>query len=402
MSVRHDTDDDDGSEDEGSIDPADALFERAVFLRQLHEADEIERNAPEVAVVVATTVDNDGDNASCDQRTLEMDERSTLPNGQRILDYDAYLEHQRYYDDCKHIDYHYIDYGTLHLFKGSGFSPSVPCYPLLVEQVKSLGKGGLCWDAAFILGEFMGQTVAMAIPANSATVVPAVVLPVSTIPTTQPLPLRMIELGAGTGICGLAVAKLLQQSPHPLDCQITLTDLPELIPLLQRNVARNFDSATMSSDFLRMSPYCAGRQYSVPQVQDGGAQHGTRVRVNVSPLDWDNSDQKKSLRQSEDSCPWDVAFGADIVASLYDPVSLAQTIACLCSARTVVYVGFKERLSTIHRQFETEMAAWFRDMTILRPPHHGCRNRNPDVYILTASSKRKDRLEGNAAADFMP
>jgi Lysine methyltransferase len=387
-------DDCDGSaEDEGSIDPADALFERAVFLRKLREADEIERHAPE-----EDGADDDNDEGENHPRAVMDEGQHTLPNGQRILDYNAYLEHQRYYDDCKHIDYHYIDYGTLEGSASFSSSMAEPCsyrYPLLIEQDKSLGKGGLCWDAAFILGEFMGQTMTAAVTAN-ATVPATVPSTIMAVPnTTQPL--RMIELGAGTGICGLVVAKLLQQqSAHPLECHVTLTDLPGILPLLQRNVARNFDAATMARDDLRLSPYyCAGKQYS--QVQDC-VQDCTSVRVTISPLDWDNSDQKRSLRESKDGRPWDVVFGADIVASLYDPVSLAQTIAGLCStAKTVAYVGFKERLSTIHRQFESEMAAWFRDIEILRPPHNGCRNRNPDVYILTARGKRRNRLEGSAA-----
>jgi Lysine methyltransferase len=390
MSVRNEADDD--SEDEGSIDPADALFERAVFLRKLREADEIERNA-------ASIVGGKDNNVAGHPQTDAMDEgEHTLSNGQRILDYNAYLEHQRYYDDCKHIDYHYIDYGTLEGLKPSSSSPC--CYPLIIEQDKSLGKGGLCWDAAFILGEFMGQTLAMAAPPANA-VVPAMAQSTMSSMPTAPV-LRMIELGAGTGICGLVVAKLLQQSAHPVECHVTLTDLPQLLPLLRRNVARNFDTAIMASNFLSLSAYCAGKQYLVPPVPNDCAPHDTSVLVTVSPLDWDNSDQKKSLQQGNDGRPWNVVFGADIVASLYDPISLAQTMAGLCTAQTVVYVGFKERLSTIHRQFESEMAAWFQDVTILRPPHNGCRNRNPDVYILTARGKRRDRLEGSAAVDINP
>ncbi len=42
----------------------------------------------------------------------------------------------------------------------------------------------------------------------------------------------MIELGAGTGLAGLAAAAALR-------CRVTLTDLPAALPALRRNVAAN-------------------------------------------------------------------------------------------------------------------------------------------------------------------
>ena len=54
-----------------------------------------------------------------------------LADGRRILRYDSYLRHQRYYDDLKHVDCHFMDYGMI----GPG--------QLIIEQDKSLGKGGL-------------------------------------------------------------------------------------------------------------------------------------------------------------------------------------------------------------------------------------------------------------------
>lgn len=98
---------------------ADSLMKRGDFLRELRQlelADQAERDRQ---------LRHDDD---CPQdHQIDM-----LLNTQRVLRYDSYLTHQRYYDDLKHVDCHYIDYGTI---GGSG--------RLVIEQDKSLGKGGL-------------------------------------------------------------------------------------------------------------------------------------------------------------------------------------------------------------------------------------------------------------------
>jgi hypothetical protein len=56
----------------------------------------------------------------------------------------------------------------------------------------------------------------------------------------------------------------------------------------------------------------------------------------------------------------------------------------------MVYIGFKERLSTIHRQFEAEMAQLFTTTRILPPEmvQQYSRNHNPNVSIFVAYDKR--------------
>ena len=115
---------------------ADAMMRRGDHLRMLRmmaEQDEAER-----AAACGTS--------DCSPAPPEQDEYETLPTSWRskLLHYDSYLKHQRYYDDLKHVDYHYINYGGC---DGGG--------RLVIRQQKDLGKGGICWDAAFILAEHM-------------------------------------------------------------------------------------------------------------------------------------------------------------------------------------------------------------------------------------------------------
>ena len=91
---------------------------RGEFLRQLRLlelADQVERQENEGKVVDEPLQDS-----------IDL-----LPNAKRVLRYDSYLAHQRYYDDLKHVDCHYIDFGNV----GGG--------RLVMEQEKRLGKGGL-------------------------------------------------------------------------------------------------------------------------------------------------------------------------------------------------------------------------------------------------------------------
>ena len=48
---------------------------------------------------------------------------------------------------------------------------------------------------------------------------------------------------------------------------------------------------------------------------------------------------------------YDLIIGADIVASLYDPVALANAIYSLAGKHTKVYISFKGRAEEYHDAF---------------------------------------------------
>ena len=284
------------------------LMNRGEYLRKLRELerqDELERNKGEEDQEQLERIDSK-------EQLLE-----TLPSGETILSYETFLKSQRIYDDLKHVDCKYIDYGSI---EGQG--------TLVIEQDKSLGKGGFCWDAAFILGEYF----------------------VHEYRRTQDEILgeraRILELGTGTGLCGMIIAKALP-------VHVDLTDLSNLMPLVQRNVDRNFSDSEKSSALGSVSAFI---------------------------LDW----SEPTVDQ-----PYDYVLGADVVASLYDPIALAQTIYQVSHEGSTVYVSFKERLSTIHRQFEQRMGDLFNDIQIVSSKISS-RNRNPEVKIMIA--RRKKRL----------
>lgn len=62
---------------------------------------------------------------------------------------------------------------------------------------------------------------------------------------------HVLELGSGTGVVGLCVALLAQQHPAEMgDVHVTVTDIGELVPLMQSNIDSNHVSSVASAESL--------------------------------------------------------------------------------------------------------------------------------------------------------
>jgi hypothetical protein len=283
------------------FDAADALFNRGAFLRKLREMeaqDEAERQAELEANNFSVATPSD------------------------TLHYDSFLNGQNYYDDYKHVNYRFIDFGYI---AGGREEDQDKQLPLLIEQDRSVGKGGFIWDAGVILAEHViheknewEQLSNSAVGHNR---------------------IKMVELGAGTGTTGLMVAQAL-----PNDVTVGLTDLPLLMPLLEKNLQNN-NNPPNASAFV---------------------------------LEWGGSV----------SANYDVILGADVVAGIYDPYLLAKTIFELCHDKSIVYLAINARFLEPISQFESAMSKLF-DCVQHRPAVS--RNKNPNVSILVATGKRSNQ-----------
>ena len=299
----------------------------------------------------------------------------TTTTNETMLDYNSYLAHQRYYDDLKHVDINYIDYGHVRKKRncdvggdgdgGCASSTSTVARDrsdgenggrLVVEQRKRLGKGGLCWDAAFILGE---HVIHQAEEWNIGTTG----MTTSSARTTLTGPLRgarVVELGAGTGLCGMMLAKAIQ-------CHVEITDLPELYDLMNANVARNFTT---------------GGGENIPTTSpDWDADHKSMGTISSRVLRWGNESDYQGA-------PYDCIIGADIVTNLYDPVALAQTIHALSGPNTRVYISGKARLDKPHEEFDVEMQRLFESVTKIRADSIHSQLKSPNVFIIVVEGKR--------------
>ncbi len=184
--------DDDSDSDSSSYDACDELFKQGDILRMLRR---LERE----------------DEALREQgRQLEV-EREQDDTDNITLNYKDYLQHQEgLYDDYKHVNYQSIDFGVRF---GETSYEEVASTPLIIEQDRTVGKGGFVWDAGFVLGESVMNMEEECLLDGKTSI---------------------IELGAGTGVTSLMIAHAYPQTT------VHLTDLPTLMPLLGKN-CRQFD-----------------------------------------------------------------------------------------------------------------------------------------------------------------
>jgi predicted nicotinamide N-methyase len=217
-----------------------------------------------------------------------------------VLSYNSYLSVQAVYDDYKHVNYRQIDFGIV------GDSP------LVVNQDRNVGKGGFVWDSGFILAEHVANEKEWQWGNPS-----------------------VVELGAGTGITGLYVARQVPSAT------VHLTDLPQLLPLLEKNAS------------------------------------GSK-NVTTGVLEWGRNVTGQ----------FDVILGADVVASIYDSFALAETIFKLSSENTKIYLACEDRLAGSIEAFEGHMKKMFDHVERSKPTSS---NKNPKVWIFHAHGKRQNQ-----------
>ncbi|KAF2092361.1 hypothetical protein NA57DRAFT_82390 [Rhizodiscina lignyota] len=92
--------------------------------------------------------------------------------------------------------------------------------PLRLQEDLKEGNGGQAWPAGMVLAKYLLRHQRKDIEGRS-----------------------MIELGAGGGLVGLALTLALKHNPST---QIHITDLPQMLPLMQQNIALNFSSQSPS------------------------------------------------------------------------------------------------------------------------------------------------------------
>ncbi|KAJ6607584.1 putative methyltransferase-domain-containing protein [Mycena sp. CBHHK59/15] len=163
----------------------------------------------------------------------------------------------------------------------SGLGPIRICLTdLPLENRDFASVGAQTWGGACVLAEIIA-----ACPADFGLLEPQ-------------KPLRVLELGSGTGLVGLAFGKVAQQRGHGRVVTVISTDFyPTVLQNLAANITANFPSqdgsVSISSHFLDWSTFSGAETPSLPPCNE----------------------------------PFDLILGADIV---YEPEHAAWIHSCVC------------------------------------------------------------------------
>lgn len=169
---------------------------------------------------------------------------------------------------------------------------------------------------------------------------------------------RCLDLGSGTGIVGLAAAASGGFT------HVVLTDLPSVVPLLERNVERNRAA-----------------------IDDG-------VSVESMPLCWD--DVAKLQHCACSFGPFDLLVGGDLLYRLPVVEPLLVAVSHLASKQTTVLLAASLQHSpeTISRFAQVATAAGFR-VEFLGLEAQSAQCRSPEVRLLCLTRVNFKKLKGH-------
>lgn len=241
-----------------------------------------------------------------EERLVEA-ERDVDGERKRVVDYGVWLESQEYEDDLKFINADFVEF-------------EVGATKLLMEQERGLGKGGHVWDGAYVLTEALLVMPPKNLQKEGATV---------------------LELGAGAGLTGIAVAL------HNPSARVTITDGDGgVVDLLERNLRRN---------------RCAASTKRLTWTQDDG-----ETRNGQSEESW----RPAAPGGDEPPTPpvkFDVILAAEAVAPIYDAAALVATLKRHAHATTQIRMVCKDGKWPDHAKFFYELLAADFAYTVEKP-----------------------------------
>ncbi len=207
---------------------------------------------------------------------------------------------------------------------------------LVVEQDQSLHDscGGIVWESAYALEQYMRLNIGRICASP---------------PVKRKRGLsrcKVLELGAGAGLLGLAMAARGAKAT-------VLTDHPNAMPLLERNVRRN--SALFEP---RAEPVGKKRKKRGDANADADAETTTtttttsksKSKPKCMPLDWTNDAHVDAVARDG---PFEIILATDVVFNETLVTPLLAAIRACGGPNTVAYVCIQERCAAAFNAFRT-------------------------------------------------
>ncbi|KAF8893729.1 putative methyltransferase-domain-containing protein [Gymnopilus junonius] len=196
--------------------------------------------------------------------------------------------------------------------------------PLSKDDHTSVGLQS--WGSSILLAErFCTQPSFFSLSPSSVTLA---------VPDDELKPLRILELGAGTGMLSIVAAKILALSPNS-EAETVATDYhPDVLDNLSQNVETNFPSPPSSSSRHRRPP------------------------VRVMPLDWEHPVLSSPLDE-----PFDIILAADVIYHPCHAQWIKRCVEQLLSAQGVFWLIIPLRTTGRHEGMDATVEGLFPDVS---------------------------------------
>ena len=180
-------------------------------------------------------------------------------------------------------------------------------------------------------------------------------------------PIRILEIGAGTGYVGIALAKRLQPN-----CTLILTDLEEVVPLMEKNVAQHLPNNNNNNNNKQArADKVAPVATSASAVAVSTDASGQCAHVLVEPLAWGNSDHATKILAAG-KIEYIIASDLVYFPELYPPL-LATLREITVVGETKVIFGYRERAPWKETPFWEEFGRYF-EIKVVRIEKHKVKN----------------------------
>ncbi|KAF9989330.1 Methyltransferase-like protein 21D [Mortierella antarctica] len=231
------------------------------------------------------------------------------------------------------------------------------------------GVGSTIWDAAIVLAKYLEKFDLLTLAAAQS-----------------PQSLNILELGAGTGIVGLAAARIL--SSNGAKANIVLTDKENCMPLLQRNIAKNPSSGIDVKAQMLDWEILSGIKAISPTADtnsDSPNTPATSSSTTSADAESEAISTGPSLATASDLVDkeWDLIILSDCiwVPALYPSLISTLNILVQPGQKTQLLIAFEKRNFSEEMEFFAMLGKTFRFRDI-KPKEQDANYQSEDIYLF--------------------